>query len=179
MRDLFDLETMKSDAVISGPDDCYRYELQRSWDVGAYVLVVCMLNPSTADYRLNDPTILTLLHFARAWRYGGLHVVNLYAFRSSSPSALWTVEDPVGPLNDAHIDAAIAYARRTSGEILVGWGTNAAGGDRAEWFIQRARAANVKLVCLGKTLEGFPKHPMARGRHRIPRDQKPMAWEAA
>ncbi|AHE56053.1 hypothetical protein [Sphingomonas sanxanigenens] len=35
------------------------------------------------------------------------------------------------------------------------------------------------LWCWGKTKDGAPKHPMARGLHRIPRDQQPIMWRAA
>ncbi len=31
----------------------------------------------------------------------------------------------------------------------------------------------------GKTKSGAPTHPMARVKHRIPRDQKPILWRAA
>lgn len=35
----------------------------------------------------------------------------------------------------------------------------------------------VKLDCLGTTGSGAPKHPLARGKHRIPADFAPVAWE--
>ncbi|WP_281410851.1 hypothetical protein [Rhizobium binae] len=37
----------------------------------------------------------------------------------------------------------------------------------------------VDLVCFGLTKYKFPKHPMARGQHRIPRDQQPMMFQRA
>jgi hypothetical protein len=40
---------MRRSAIIGGVDSCYRYELRRIWDDALPLLVVCMLNPSTAD----------------------------------------------------------------------------------------------------------------------------------
>lgn len=35
----------------------------------------------------------------------------------------------------------------------------------------------VEFLCLGKTLSGAPKHPLARGKHRVPSDFKPVPWK--
>ena len=48
-------EGMRSDALIS-PDGRYRYWLTRQWGEGMRVCWV-MLNPSTADASIDDPTI--------------------------------------------------------------------------------------------------------------------------
>lgn len=172
--DLFD--QMEMSAVITGPDDCYRTELRRVWNRDLPLLVVCMLNPSTADHRKNDPTILTLIHFARLWGYGGVLVVNLFAFRASEPAAMMKASDPFGP-NAATIEAAMAYARANRGRLLVAWGNDGAFEGRDEWFSNRAlQVYGLTLICLGRTLSGHPKHPLARGKHRIPRDQQPVVW---
>jgi hypothetical protein len=168
-----------SSAVFGGPNNCYRYELRRTWDFRKPALVVCMLNPSTADHRDDDPTIQTLIHFARLWGYGGLLVVNLNAFRASSPKVMMAAVDPVGPENQKYIDAAFAYAFQNGGAALAAWGNDGEFGLRDDWFIRRAKRHGVRLDCLGTTNSGAPKHPLARGRHRIPRDQRPIMWRAA
>jgi hypothetical protein len=168
----FDL-FMSSTAIII---DCYRYELRRVWDDRLPLLVVCMLNPSTADHRFNDPTVLTLIHFAKLWGYGGLIVVNLYAFRASHPKEMFAAGvAAMGPENEKHLAAAVAYAKSTTGRMLVAWGND--GNERARWFARWAEAQGVGLDCLGTTQSGAPKHPMARGSHRIPRGQQPVAWK--
>ncbi len=48
-----------------------------------------------------------------------------------------------------------------------------------DWMIRLARQHTVNLVCLGLTKDGFPKHPMARGVHRIARDQQPIMFQRA
>jgi hypothetical protein len=159
----------------SGLVNCYRYELRRVWDGRLPLLVVCMLNPSTADADRDDPTIRTLIHFAKLWGYGGILVVNLCAWRASLPAELATCDNPVGPENWRYIERAIATADENGGRLLVAWGNGDFEG-RAETFCLRALNASVTLICLGTTEGWRPKHPMARGRHRIPRDQKPVIY---
>ncbi len=53
--------------------------------VVALFVVWVMLNPSTADHVHDDPTIRRCMGFARAWGYGGIAVVNLYAWRATDP----------------------------------------------------------------------------------------------
>lgn len=154
----------------------WRYELRRTWDRTKPLLVVCMLNPSRADASIDDPTILTLIHFGKLWDYGGLLVVNLFAFRSSSPKEMFAAgEKSIGPENEKQLGAAVSYAKANGGKLLVAWGND--GNERARWFARWAQAQGIELVCLGTTQSGAPKHPMARGKHRIPRDQQPIAWE--
>lgn len=169
---------MMRHATFGGDYSEFRLTLMRVWDAGAHLLVVCMLNPSTADHESDDPTILALIHFAQLWGFGGLLVVNLHAFRTSSPALLKCAPDPVGArYNTPAIDDALQYARRTSGRVLVAWGNDGDYRFRDEWFV--ARASGIELICLGRTLSGQPKHPMARGQHRIPRDQQPLVFRKA
>lgn len=166
-------------AILGGPADCYRYELRRVWDRRRPLLVVCMFNPSMADHEVDDPTILTLIHFGRSWGYGGILVINLWAYRTSSPIELKSVDDPFGD-NASHVENALAYARANGGLVLAAWGNHGVFGDRNEWFQRRAtRVHGVNLICLGLSKCRHPKHPMARGRHRIPRDQQPIMWREA
>ena len=169
---------MRREAVISRCG-LFRYELRRIWNEQLPMLVVCMLNPSTADAERDDQTILTLIHFARLWGFGGLLIVNLCAFRSSHPTDLLTAADRFGPNNENHLRLAMSYAAERGGRLLVGWGNDGERFANVRWFMERAQQRGIELVCLGTTDSGAPKHPMARGLHRIPRDQQPMAWKVA
>lgn len=170
---------MKVDKLATlSADGRYRYTLTRIWRVDYPLLVVCMLNPSTADAYVDDPTIQRLTQIGWDWGFGGLLVVNLYAFRSSSPAAMLATPDPVGPANEAAISESLHYAGMTSGVALVAWGNNAHP-NRVEAFTRWAGARLVRLVCLGTTQSGAPKHPMARGHHRIPDGQQPIDWKPA
>lgn len=167
-------------AVIAGRENEWRYELGRTWDLKKPILVVCMLNPSTADAERDDPTIKTLIHFATLWGYGGLRIINLFALRTSKPVELVATEDRFGPENARYLAEAMTFAAQNGGKLLVAWGN---GGDldgRAEWFCCRALVFyKLDLICLGTTRTWKPKHPMARGQHRVPRNQRPIVYREA
>ena len=168
---------MRRQAILSSdPLRLYRYELRRVWNDGLPLLVVCMLNPSWADDEKEDMTLLALTHFATLWGYGGLLIVNLYAYRTASPKEMFKMGGAaVGAENEKHTGAAVAYAKANGGKMLVAWGND--GNERARWFARYIEAQGVQMVCLGTTQSGAPKHPMARGQHRIPRNQMPIDWK--
>ncbi|MCB9559623.1 MAG: DUF1643 domain-containing protein [Kofleriaceae bacterium] len=136
-------------------DEPYRWRLWRRW-AEAPPCVFVMLNPSTADDRHDDPTIRRCVGFARAWGFGGVEVVNLFALRATDPADLRAAAAPVGAGNDAAIAAAVARGR--AGAIVVAWGVHGAlhGRDREV----AARLAPYRPRCLGVTRDGAPRHPL-------------------
>ena len=146
----------RSGAVIS-PCGAYRYKLTRFWDrpdVPGWVNFV-MLNPSTADANLDDPTIRRCVGFAKSWGYGGLVVTNLFAFRATDPAALKTAPDPVGPDNDAMITAVASGAAL----VVCGWGNHGAGG-RSAHVLGLICAAGATPYALRLTGLKQPTHPL-------------------
>lgn len=143
---------VKTSAIIS---DCeaYRYRLAREWDSGPRAVFV-MLNPSTADATQDDPTIRRCISFAKREGCGSLDVVNLFAFRATSPADMKSAADPVGPENDRHIMDAFDNA---DGPIICAWGAHGAyrGRDR-----EVAHLIDAPLQCFGLTKAGAPKHPL-------------------
>lgn len=165
----------------------YRWSLQRVWGAGPYVCWV-MLNPSTADHRQDDPTVRRCIHFTNEWGYRALRIVNLYPFRTPNPAALrrwadwlnngpdWYARDRI--VDNLYLTAAVA---QEAAMVVAAWGAGAPDDDWIEQVIDEIRscAEPPALYCLGKTAGGDPKHPMARGRHRVPDDQAPILWRAA
>ncbi|MFE4857306.1 DUF1643 domain-containing protein [Streptomyces sp. NPDC056670] len=147
--------TVLGSAVLS---DCerYRYLLGREWGDGPTAVFV-MLNPSTADALRDDPTIRRCLGYARHWGCGALMVANLYAWRATDPDDLWTVDDPVGPENDAHLYAAATVASESGGPLVGAWGANAKP-DRIAAVL--ALPGMDRLTALDVTKAGQPKHPL-------------------
>lgn len=138
----------------------YRYNLVRRWGDGPALLWV-MLNPSTADAEVDDPTIRRCIGFARGSGRNAIEVVNLYALRSPSPADLWKHPNPIGPCNDAAISAAIRRAADAGGAMVVAaWGGNAKR-ERAE-AVMRILTDATDVYALGQDKDGRPTpgHPL-------------------
>jgi len=151
-------------AILSA-DGVYRYALTRSdhddapWlAVHEPVLLWIMLNPSTADASVDDPTIRRVRAFTRRLGFSQLMVVNLYALRSTDPRGLRVADDPVGPENDRAIAIAAFTAVCDDAPIIAAWGANA----RPERVAQVLAIPHVapRLHCLGVTASGAPRHPL-------------------
>ena len=96
------LSSVKKGALMS---DCkvYRYRLWRIWEEAKPKVMFIMLNPSTADGKMDDPTVRRCISFAKSWGYGGLYVANLFAYRSTQPKDLLEQTDVVGLDNSFHL----------------------------------------------------------------------------
>lgn len=147
------LDPERSQALFD-PSERYRYWLTRMWEPDLPIVNFIMLNPSTADQYQLDPTVTRCLYYARRWGFGTLIVTNIFAYRSTDPKALYTLDDPVGPENDAYLRRA---AERSSLRV-VAWGTHGALKGRHGAIL--ALLADYPLTALGVTQEGFPKHPL-------------------
>ena len=143
----------------------YRYLLTRTWDETLPVCLFIMLNPSTADADVDDPTIRRCMGFARSWRYGGVRVVNLYALRTTDPKGLWEVDDPVGWRNETMIEKEAAHA----GLVVCAWGTK--GLARAQVVVNLLHRIGVAPTVLRLTKGGHPAHPLY-----LPKSLKPQPW---
>lgn len=152
-------------AIIAG---AYRYLLWRTWDAARPRQLWILLNPSTADAWHDDPTLRRCIHFSRAWGYGGLEVVNLFALRATHPRDLRTAMHPIGAENDRYL---IGAARRAAG-IMAAWGAHGAymRRDRAVLALLAPHAAH-PLHCLGVARNGCPRHPLY-----LPRDAGPVPY---
>lgn len=144
-------------------DGRYRYTLLRAWDVTSPPMLFVMLNPSTADALLDDPTIRRCRGFAKREGAGGIMVVNLYAYRASNPDDLWAAAqdgvDVEGPGNDEWIDASVHAILELGGPVVAAWGARAEP-DRAEQVVSILTRAGADLQALGITNNMSPCHPL-------------------
>jgi hypothetical protein len=138
----------------------WRYYLARHWAPKGEALAFVMLNPSTADATVDDPTIRRCIGFARRDGYAGLVVVNLFALRSTDPAALGQVleQRAVGPDNDAYLSMLLAERVRRGLPTVAAWGAHPG----IEKRIQHVRALvpGIDWRCLGTTKAGAPRHPL-------------------
>jgi len=119
--------------------------------------VFVMLNPSTADHDQFDPTLRRCRAFAIREGCNVMKIVNIYALRSTDPAALWTAADPIGPENDAMIEAVCEVADL----VVCGWGAHGERNGRGDSVRFDLLRAGVKLHRLGRlTKGGEPRHPL-------------------
>lgn len=149
-------EDVARDAVVSD-DGQYRYLLTRIWGDPLNLVTWIMLNPSTADANIDDPTIRRCIGFARHWGYDGIRVANLYAYRATDPKALWATNHPVGWLNDLYLALALESAHQYDTPVVAAWGANAKP-DRIAQFLELPNAERTQA--LGVTKDGQPRHPL-------------------
>jgi hypothetical protein len=153
----------------------YRYRLGRSWADGWQPPVTfIMLNPSTADAQVDDPTIRRCVAYTKAWGHSRLVVVNLYALRSTDPRGLWKASDPVGPYNDDHLAAAAEDAELAGSPLVAAWGAHA----KPERVAQVLQLPGMdRLTALGVTKSGAPRHPLYLRADLTPEPWQPLAGE--
>lgn len=148
---------IERDAVIS---DCgkYRYLLRRTWDYTLQRALFIMLNPSTADASIDDPTIRSCTRLCKSWGYGSFEVVNLFAYRSTDPDALLFLPMVVrcGPQCESVMSAAIERCDI----VIAAWGAHKSAERRWPDVKAKILAAKPACYCLGKNKNGSPRHPL-------------------
>jgi hypothetical protein len=145
----------------------WRTLLWRCWDAGRPVANFLMLNPSTADETVLDPTCGRARDYAERWGYGALLVTNLFAWRATDPRAMRGAEDPVGTGNDA----ASLRAARAAQLVVCAWGNHGAHLGRSAQVRRVLRQAGVALHVLRLNVDGEPAHPLY-----LPARLAPRRW---
>lgn len=141
-------------------------------------VVFLMLNPSTADAFKHDPTVGECIKRARAIGADVLEVVNLFALRSPHPADL--KKCAAGYRGDDELNNRAIVEACTGAEcVIAAWGNHGALGGRDQIVRKLLADRGIELHHLGLTDGFFPKHPLARGKHRIPGDLAPVRWEVA
>ena len=178
------LEPIVRTAEVEG---CYRWSLRRAWGQGPCV-GWAMLNPSTADATRDDPTLWQIMCISLRLGFGSLVVVNVYPFRSSTIQGLgkWLQTWSHYALEpDINARAAVewnqikaAKALRGCETVVAAWGASASKTDVATWIskVEDGLGGPIAWKCLGVTASKAPRHPLARGKHRIPADQQLLSW---
>jgi hypothetical protein len=163
----------------------FRWTLRRRWGAGPEVCWL-MLNPSDADGMRDDPTVWQVVAFTDAWGFRAFTIVNLYPFRSPSPADLWRWRAPYGAdVIDAMAENEMRAVAALSGAAMMvaafgaidrGWGD--LGGLLSAMLGPDPRQAR-PWHCIGTTKDGWPKHPLARGVHRVPRGSPALSHDPA
>jgi hypothetical protein len=119
-----------------------------------------MLNPSTADHLVDDPTVRRCIGFANREGAGAMVIVNLFAYRAKCPSQLVLALDPVGPENARILRETVQEAAATNMPVICGWGAHPLAETQARSLRVALQLLNIRMMCLGKTSYGAPCHPL-------------------
>ncbi|HAL86211.1 MAG TPA: hypothetical protein DCM31_04640 [Deferribacteraceae bacterium] len=130
----------------------YRYVLWRNWGVEKKRVVFIGLNPSTADEKIDDPTVRRCITYAKNWGFSGMFMLNIFAFRSTNPKLMKAEPDPVGVDNDFWLEKICSTPEAQL--VIAKWGNHGVHNKRSE-AIKRLLP---QLSCLGVTNAGEPKH---------------------
>jgi len=160
-------------AVVSA-DGRFRYLLTRAWtnpaEPGLFDgpgeirrMLFVMVNPSTADGDVDDPTIRRCKGYAKCEGFNRLEVVNLFAYRATNPDDLLKVDDPVGVENEMYVRHAIEDADM----VVCAWGAAYARLHARLFRVEQrlpiemmVRSTGKTPYCLGFTKGGDPRHPL-------------------
>ena len=132
----------------------YRYLLHRKWGMNGQKMVFICLNPSTADGKVDDPTLQKCVAIADNNGCHELEIVNLFAFRATDHKKLHTVIDPVGPLNDQYIQ----QTANSAAIVVLAWGNKGRLKERDQEVLDLVMGN--KLMCLKQNNNGCPAHPL-------------------
>ena len=152
---------MEKDAILS-EDRKYRYVLSRIWDKSNPMVMIIGLNPSTADETEDDPTIRRCINFADSWGYGGVYMLNLFAFRATKPTDMFEAINPIGSQNDDYLND---YANRVD-KVICAWGNDGNYKNRSSDI--KKQLDNLFYLKMNKT--GEPAHPLYLKSNLIPQE---------
>lgn len=125
---------------------------------GGYVQFIG-LNPSTADEKINDPTIRRCINFSKRWGYSEFCMTNIFPFRATKPEEMMKHIEPA----EMRIENAqwVERIAESAGLIICAWGKDGDHLKRGQKFIEHLRdVKKLKLHHLGLNADGSPKHPL-------------------
>lgn len=167
-------------------DRTMRYRLSRSLDgkplrltdSGLILSRICvtfvMLNPSTADAFVLDPTIKRCVAFATAQGADVLQVANIFALRSTDPRELY--KHSFGSRGDDRCATDEMVRACINGDVgghrvIAGWGTHGALDHRGAVMRDLLLERTGSIFHLGLNKDGSPKHPLY-----LKGGTQPMEW---
>ena len=131
----------------------YRYALWRVWDQTKPLVMFIGLNPSTANEFEDDPTIKSVCRLAKGNGYGGVYMMNCFAFVSTDPKLLMR-----NPMSDEWNNNTLTSVASMCQDVVFAWGN---------FDIVRTTGRDIELcemfpraLMIGANKNGSPRHPL-------------------
>ena len=126
---------------------------------GDRTVAFIMLNPSTANATTDDPTIRKCIGFAEV-AHGRLVVLNLFAFRTRSPSTMKRAA-PVGPRNKDWFRRILgSQSESPLAGLVVCVGVHGSHRDQDFTVLGWLNDFGIEPLALRLTKHGHPNHPL-------------------
>lgn len=163
----------KPEAEFDGTD--YRYTWRYVWDPSLPSAAWLMMNPSWAGLNESDRTVDRVMHFSREHDCGGVIVVNLWPLITPDSGVMWRAIRDLPPTKITANKAAIARVGAEAAVRIVAFGLDA-GRDHRAHVMDMVTAFGHPLLCLGTSDDGWPYHPLVRGKLYIPDHRQLSPW---
>lgn len=146
--------------------DCGRFRqiLRARWDTSRPTLGWLCLNPSDAGrldpalgYVKGDPSVRKMAGFSDRLGFGALVLGNLYDYIATYPKDLKSAGYPRSLDADQWLARLVQEA---GGQVVCGWGRNAAKLSRPAEVLAQLRALGAKPKALLLLDDGTPGHPL-------------------
>lgn len=142
----------------------HRYDLWERWDYKKPWVLFIGLNPST---KFNGGLVTRCKNMAKEWGYGGVHIANLFSYRTKSPKELFHEKYPTDKENDKKLKELIKEA-----ELIVAcWGNLGTFERRDEQIKVLIHLMGKDIHHLGLTIYDCPRHAAY-----VERGVKPILW---
>lgn len=153
---------MAGTAEFSRDEKC-RFSLTRLWSTREPLCCFIGLNPSKATALVLDNTVRRCVNYAKEWGYGGLLMLNLFAWRSTSPAAMFKARlrgaDIIGGEENWYTGMQRRIRFHQPGIVVAAWGIN--GGERGFRALEVLKApGGGPLHVMGWNEDKSPKHPL-------------------
>lgn len=157
------LDLFPSGSAVLSDCGAYRYRLERHVADSGPVFAFFGVNPSTADASEDDATVRKWRGFVTRWGGSRFIVGNVFAFRATDVRGLASVADPVGQVNNGHLQEIISDA-----DVLVPCWGNTTKLPRelrphCRWLLHVLCMAGKPVKTFGLTQSGDPLHPLMLG----------------
>ena len=161
---------LTSNCLISA-NKIYRWSLSYKISKSTKEIIFIGLNPSLSDEVFLDNTTKKIIKISKNNNYGKVKLINLFALISSKPEKLFNHKNPVGHLNNNHINKNLKHwSENKNCDLWLGWGNKGK-------FLNRNKRISKKIMqynsirknnfdnplgplFIKKTIKDNPIHPL-------------------